>query len=53
MVTVRRALFAAIGRWLPERVTCHMLPFVLVATFVLVIPAFRRGKSGMVPGSRL
>jgi len=29
-------LFAAIGRWLPERVTYHILPFVLVVTFVLV-----------------
>jgi len=36
MVTVGRVLFAAIGRWLPERVTYHILPFVLVVTFVLV-----------------
>jgi MFS family permease len=36
MVTVGRVLFAAIGRWLPERVTYHILPFVLVATFILI-----------------
>jgi fucose permease len=35
MVTVGRVLFAAIGRWLPQRVTYHILPFVLVVTFVL------------------
>jgi predicted MFS family arabinose efflux permease len=36
MVTVGRVLFAAIGRWLPERITYHILPFVLVVTLVLV-----------------
>jgi predicted MFS family arabinose efflux permease len=35
MVTVGRVLFAAIGRWLPERVTYHILPFVLIGTFLL------------------
>ena len=35
MVTVGRVLFAAIGRWLPERVTYRILPFVLVGTFLL------------------
>ena len=35
MVTVGRVLFAAIGRWLPARVTYHILPFVLVGTFLL------------------
>ena len=35
MVTVGRVLFAAVGRWLPERVTYHVLPFVLVGTFLL------------------
>ncbi len=35
MVTVGRVLFAAIGRWLPERVTHRILPFVLVGTFLL------------------
>jgi fucose permease len=34
-VTVGRVLFAAIGRWLPERVTYRILPFVLVGTFLL------------------
>jgi hypothetical protein len=34
MVTAGRVLFAAIGRWLPERVTYHILPFVLVGTFL-------------------
>jgi fucose permease len=36
MVTVGRVVFAAIARWLPERITYHILPFVLVVTFVLV-----------------
>jgi fucose permease len=36
MVTVGRVLFAAIDRWLPERVTYRVLPFVLVVTFLLV-----------------
>jgi fucose permease len=36
MVTVGRVLFAAIGRWLPERVTYRILPFVLVGTFLLI-----------------
>src|SRR5215471_2013489 len=35
MVTVGRVLFAAIGRWLPERATYHILPFALVGTFLL------------------
>jgi fucose permease len=45
MVTVGRVLFAAIGRWLPERVTYHILPFVLVVTFVLVA-VLPRGDAG-------
>jgi len=45
MVTVGRVLFAAIGRWLPERVTYHILPFVLVVTFVLV-GVLPRGDAG-------
>ncbi|MGO8958970.1 MAG: MFS transporter [Streptosporangiaceae bacterium] len=36
MVTVGRVLFAAIGRWLPERVTYRALPLVLVAAFALL-----------------
>jgi len=35
MVTVGRVLFAAAGRWLPERLTYRMLPFVLVVTFLI------------------
>src|SRR5690242_7068171 len=35
MVTVGRVLFAAIGRWLPARVTYRILPFVLAGTFLL------------------
>ena len=35
MVTAGRVLFAAIGRWLPERVTYRILPLVLVGTFLL------------------
>jgi MFS family permease len=45
MVTVGRVVFAAIGRWLPERVTYHILPFVLVVTFVLVA-VLPRGYAG-------
>ncbi|WP_052441194.1 MFS transporter [Streptacidiphilus anmyonensis] len=36
MVTIGRILFAALGRWVPEQVTYRILPFVLVATFLLV-----------------
>ena len=35
MVTAGRVLFASIGRWLPPRVTFHILPLVLVGTFTL------------------
>jgi len=35
MVTIGRVLFAAINRWLPQRITYHILPFVLVGTFLL------------------
>jgi fucose permease len=35
MVTAGRVLFGAIERWLPERVTYRILPFVLVGTFLL------------------
>jgi fucose permease len=35
MVTAGRVLFAAIGRWMSERVTYRILPFVLVGTFLL------------------
>jgi len=45
MVTVGRVLFAAIGRWLPDRVTFHILPFVLVASFALV-GALPHGAAG-------
>ena len=45
MVTVGRVLFAAVGKWLPERVTYHILPFVLVVTFVLVA-VLPRGAAG-------
>lgn len=36
MVTVGRVLFGLIDRWLPARITYHILPFVLVGTFVLL-----------------
>ena len=36
MVTAGRVLFAAIGRWLPERTTYHLLPFGLIVTFLLI-----------------
>ncbi|HYB15444.1 MAG TPA: MFS transporter [Streptosporangiaceae bacterium] len=44
MVTAGRVLFAAVGKWLPDRVTYHILPFVLVVTFVLVA-ALPRGDA--------
>src|ERR1022692_583344 len=36
MVTLGRVLFAAVSRWLPERVTYRALPLVLVAAFALI-----------------
>jgi MFS family permease len=45
MVTVGRVVFAAVDRWLPDRVTYHILPFVLVVTFVLVA-VLPRGDAG-------
>jgi predicted MFS family arabinose efflux permease len=35
MATVGRVVFAAVGRWLPERLIYRILPFVLVVTFLL------------------
>ena len=35
MVTVGRLLFASVGRWLADRVTYHILPFVLIVSFLL------------------
>jgi fucose permease len=36
MVTVGRVVFAAAQRWLPSRVTYHVLPFLLAGTFALI-----------------
>jgi len=36
MVTVGRVVFAAVDRWVPERVTYRVLPFVLAGTFALI-----------------
>ena len=36
MVTIGRVLFGLIDRWLSERITYHVLPFVLVGAFVLL-----------------
>jgi fucose permease len=36
MVTVGRIAFAAVGRWVPARVTYHALPFVLTVSFALL-----------------
>jgi MFS family permease len=36
MVTVGRILFAAVARWMPERLTYHVLPFVLAAAFGVI-----------------
>ena len=35
-VTAGRILFAAIQRWVPSRVTYHVLPFALAGVFVLI-----------------
>jgi fucose permease len=35
MVTVGRLLFGAIGRWVPARVVYHVLPLLLIGTFLL------------------
>jgi hypothetical protein len=47
MVTAGRVLFAAVQRWLPSRVTYHVLPFLLAGTFVLiaVLPARSPGAA--------
>ncbi|HEY5372735.1 MAG TPA: MFS transporter [Polyangiaceae bacterium] len=34
MVTAGRVLFAAIEKWLPERVVCRVLPLVVAAAFI-------------------
>ena len=34
MVTVGRLLFAAVGKWFPERMVCRALPFVIAAAFI-------------------
>ena len=36
MVTVGRVLFALVERWLPARITFHLLPLLLVGSFVLI-----------------
>jgi fucose permease len=36
MVTVGRVVFAAVDRWVPERVTYNVLPFGLAGTFALI-----------------
>jgi MFS family permease len=36
MVTAGRVLFAAIGRWFPNRLAYHVLPFLLAGAFVLI-----------------
>jgi len=53
MVTAGRIMFAAIDRWVPEQVTYHILPFVLMVTFVLVaalpsgaVGRYRRLRAG-------
>jgi MFS family permease len=44
-VTVGRVLFAAIGRWLPEPVTYHILPVILVGTFLGISALTRPGAA--------
>jgi predicted MFS family arabinose efflux permease len=36
MVTVGRILVAAVQRWVPVRLTYHVLPFLLAGTFVII-----------------
>jgi MFS family permease len=36
MVTLGRVLFAAVQRWLPSRMTYHVLPFLLAGAFVII-----------------
>jgi fucose permease len=36
MVTVGRILVAAVQRWVPVRLTYHILPFLLAGTFVII-----------------
>jgi fucose permease len=36
MVTLGRVLFAAVQRWIPSRLTYHLLPFVLAGAFGIV-----------------
>jgi MFS family permease len=36
MVTLGRILFAAVQRWVPSRVTYHVLPFFLAGAFVVI-----------------
>ena len=45
MVTVGRVLFAVVERWVPNRATYHVLPFVLVATF-LIVASLSSGQVG-------
>jgi len=35
MATLGRVVFAAVGRWVPQRLTYRILPFVLVVAFLL------------------
>ena len=45
MVTVGRLVSAAVQRWIPSRLTYHLLPFVLAGAFLLIasLPAGRPG----------
>jgi MFS family permease len=36
MVTLGRVLFAAVQRWLPSRVSYHLVPFLLAGAFALI-----------------
>ena len=46
MVTVGRIAVAAIGRWVPVRLTYHVLPFLLAGAFV-VIALLGEGDAGL------
>jgi fucose permease len=47
MVTAGRILFAAIGKWFPEKMVCRILPLVVAAAFVASACA---AKSNSLPG---
>jgi hypothetical protein len=48
VVTLGRVLFAAVQRWLPSRVSYHLVPFILSGAFVLIAALPRNAPLGSV-----